>query len=94
MKEDLLRGVYILRCSDGSLYTGWAMDVLARLEVHKSGKGAKYTRARKDSLEIVYFEPASGPSEALKREAAIKKMTHSQKERLIESEENKISIIK
>ena len=74
--------VYILRCGDGSLYTGIAVDVEKRLEKHASGKGAKYTRGR-GPLKLVYTEICSGHSEALKREAEIKSLTKGDKENLI-----------
>lgn len=74
--------LYILRCGDGSLYTGVAVDVQSRLEVHRSGKGAKYTRGR-GPLELVYTEVCASHSEALKREHAVKRMTRFDKEELI-----------
>lgn len=74
--------VYILRCGDGSLYTGIAVDVQARLEVHRSGKGAKYTRGR-GPLELVYTEAYPDKGTALKRELAIKAMTREGKLELI-----------
>ncbi len=70
--------VYILRCRDGSLYCGIATDVAARLEVHRSGKGAKYTRGR-GPLELVYTEQCADKSTALKRELEIKAMSRQQK---------------
>lgn len=74
--------LYILRCGDGSLYTGIAVDVQARLEQHRSGKGAKYTRGR-GPLELVYTEDCGTHSDALKREIAIKRLTKQEKEELI-----------
>lgn len=74
--------VYILRCKDGSLYTGITTDVQARLETHRSGKGAKYTRGR-GPLELVYTEDCEDKSQALKRERAIKALTRSEKLELI-----------
>ena len=74
--------VYILRCGDGMFYTGSTDDVERRLAVHRSGKGAKYTRGR-GPLELVYQEALPDRSSALRREAAIKKLTRAQKERLI-----------
>ena len=74
--------VYILRCGDGTFYTGSTDDVERRLAVHRSGRGAKYTRGR-GPLELVYQEPLPDRSSALRREAAIKKLTRAQKERLI-----------
>ena len=73
---------YILRCGDGTFYTGSTDDVERRLAVHRSGKGAKYTRGR-GPLELVYQEALPDRSSALRREAAIKKLTRAQKERLI-----------
>lgn len=73
--------LYILRCGDDSLYTGITTDVEARLEVHRSGKGAKYTRGR-GPLEVVYREECGSHSDALKREIAIKALTREEKERL------------
>lgn len=75
--------VYILRCGDGSLYTGIATDVEARLAVHRSGKGAKYTRGR-GPLELMYTESCADKSEALKRELQIKSLPRSKKLELIE----------
>lgn len=72
---------YILRCGDGSLYTGITTDVEARLEVHRSGKGAKYTRGR-GPLELVYREECGNHSDALKRELAIKALPRDEKEKL------------
>lgn len=74
--------VYILRCGDGSLYTGITTDVQARFEAHSSGKGAKYTRGR-GPLELVYTEQCPDHSAALKRELQIKTMTRKQKLALI-----------
>ena len=74
--------LYILRCGDGSLYTGITTDVEARLEVHRSGKGAKYTRGR-GPLELVYREQCEDHSHALKRELAVKSMTKEEKKKLI-----------
>ena len=74
--------VYILRCADDTLYTGWTTDVERRVETHNSGKGAKYTRARLP-VEIVYTEEFDNKVEAQRREYAIKKLTRAQKETLI-----------
>ena len=75
--------LYILRCGDGTLYTGITTDVEKRLEVHRSGKGAKYTRGRAP-LELVYREECGDHSAALKREAEIKKMSREEKLKLTE----------
>jgi len=74
--------VYILRCGDGSLYTGITDDVERRLAVHRSGKGAKYTRGR-GPLELVYTEAVPDKSAALRREIQIKGLKRQEKERLI-----------
>lgn len=75
--------VYMLRCADGSLYTGWTNDLPRRVAAHQSGHGAKYTRGR-GPLELVYAESAASKEEALKREYAIKQLKHADKEKLIE----------
>lgn len=74
--------LYILRCADGSLYTGITTDVEKRLETHRSGKGAKYTRGR-GPLELVYSEECGDHSAALKREHEIKKLSRQEKEKLL-----------
>ena len=74
--------LYILRCGDGTLYTGITTDVEKRLEAHRTGKGAKYTRGR-SPLELVYREECGDHSAALKREIEIKKLSREEKERLI-----------
>ena len=76
--------LYILRCADGSLYTGITTDVEKRLAVHRSGKGAKYTRGR-GPLELVYREECGNHSDALKREWEIKRMPREQKLLLIQN---------
>lgn len=74
--------VYILRCADGTLYTGCTNDLARRLRTHNAGKGAKYTRARLP-VELVYAEEAADKSQALRREAAIKALPRSKKLKLI-----------
>ena len=74
--------LYILRCGDGTLYTGITTDVEKRLEQHRSGKGAKYTRGR-GPLELVYREELEDHSQALKREFALKTLKLPQKEIMI-----------
>lgn len=76
--------VYILRCGDGTLYCGSTNDVERRLEAHRSGKGAKYTRSR-GPLELFYCEEVSSHSDALKRELAIKRLSRQKKLELIAS---------
>lgn len=70
--------VYMLRCKDGSLYTGWTNDVAHRFAMHSAGKGAKYTRGR-GPLELVYTEELPDKESALKRECAIKRLAREQK---------------
>ena len=77
--------LYILRCKDNTLYTGITTDVEKRLEAHRSGKGAKYTRGRAP-LELVYRESCGSHSDALKREAEIKKFSRQAKELLVKSQ--------
>ena len=74
--------LYILRCKDNTLYTGIATDVEKRLEAHRSGKGAKYTRGR-GPLELVYRECCGNHSQALKRELQVKALSKEEKQRLI-----------
>ena len=75
--------LYILRCRDGSLYTGITTDVQTRLEAHRAGKGAKYTRGR-GPLELVYSENCGDHSTALKREFQVKALPRAEKMKLIE----------
>ena len=74
--------LYILRCGDGSLYTGITTDVPRRLEAHRQGKGANYTRGR-GPLELVYQETCGTHSDALKRELEVKALPRAQKEQMI-----------
>lgn len=74
--------VYILQCKDRSLYTGITTDVARRLEEHKEGTGSRYTRARGAS-RMLYSEEYPDRSAALKREAAIKRLSRDQKLRLV-----------
>ena len=74
--------VYILRCGDGTLYTGCTNDLPRRLQAHQSGRGAKYTRSRLP-VELVYQEAVPDRSAALRREAAIKRLDRRWKLALI-----------
>lgn len=77
--------IYIIKCSDKTLYTGYTNDLEKRIETHNSGKaGAKYTRARRP-VKLVYSEQFETKSEALKREWVIKKMTREEKLELIKN---------
>jgi putative endonuclease len=70
--------VYIVRCADGTLYTGWAVDVARRVEAHNAGRGARYTRLH-GPVELVYAEQVPTRGEALKRELAIKRYPRAKK---------------
>ena len=74
--------VYMLRCGDDSLYTGYTNDVERRLQVHQSGKGAKYTRSRLP-VSLAYREELPSRSAAMRREAALKKYTRAEKLELV-----------
>ena len=78
--------VYILRCADGTLYTGCTNDLSRRLAAHNAGKGAKYTRSRRP-VELVYREEVPDKSAALRREAAIKGLSRGEKLALIQRSE-------
>ncbi len=75
--------VYILRCKDDSLYTGWTNNLEKRIKAHSDGKGAKYTKARLP-VELAYFEEYENKIDAMRREYAIKKMKRKEKLMLIE----------
>jgi len=77
--------VYIVRCADGTLYTGWTNNLDERIKTHNEGTGAKYTRSRLP-VALVYQETFDDKKTALKREFAIKKLTKAQKEKLIRPE--------
>lgn len=74
--------LYMLRCADGTLYTGITTDVEKRFQAHTQGRGAKYTRGR-GPLNLVYREVCGTHSDALRREAAVKKLSRAEKEALI-----------
>jgi putative endonuclease len=74
--------VYILKCSDGTFYTGWTTDVHRRCLVYNQGKGAKYTRSRLP-VEVQYWVECDTKSEAMKREIVIKNLCKTQKKELI-----------
>lgn len=76
--------VYILRCADGTLYTGCTNDLPRRLKAHQSGRGARYTRSRLP-VALAYREEAADKSAALRREISIKRMTRREKLALIEA---------
>ena len=74
--------VYMVKCKDGSFYTGWTTNLESRLEAHNKGRGAKYTKGR-SPVELLYLEVFDDKISALKREAGIKKLSRSKKELLI-----------
>lgn len=73
---------YLLRCADRSLYCGWTNHLEERVKLHNAGKGAKYTRSRRP-VELAYYETYQTKEDAMKREAAIKKMKKPEKEALV-----------
>ena len=73
--------VYILRCKDGSYYTGHAKDVEKRFEMHKKGQGARYTRMHEPE-KLVYTEEFESRGEAMRRERQIKRFSHDKKQQL------------
>ena len=82
-----MNGVYILRCADGSLYTGWTNDVEARIKAHNEGRGgAKYTRSRRP-VTLVYWEDCGTKEQAMSREWHIKHLTREEKLALIAGQE-------
>ncbi|RDI71671.1 GIY-YIG nuclease family protein [Halopelagius longus] len=74
--------VYVLRCADGSLYTGYTTDVERRVAEHDAGEGAKYTRGR-TPVELVHAESFDSKSEAMSREYEVKQFSRRRKERLV-----------
>mgnify|MGYP001131901535 CR=1 FL=1 len=74
--------VYIVKCNDGTYYTGWTTDLEERIRKHNRGVASAYTRARLP-VKLIYYEESQSKSDALKREYAIKKMAKKDKERLI-----------
>lgn len=85
--------VYVLRCGDNTLYTGWTNDIKKRLTAHSQGRGAKYTRGR-GPLYLVHLEVLQDRSEAKRRENQIKRMTRTQKLFLIRQTETETEELK
>lgn len=73
---------YMLRCGDGSYYTGWTNNLVRRIHMHQKGKGGKYTRSHLP-VHLVYFECYNDPHEARTREPAIKKLSREEKDELV-----------
>ena len=84
MSESKKHYAYMLKCADNSIYSGYAVDPYKRVVVHNSGKGAKYTRARRP-VQLAYFEEFNNKTDALKREREFKKYTHAEKQKIIEN---------
>jgi putative endonuclease len=80
--------VYILLCMDGSFYTGYTNDLQERTRQHENGKGAKYTKSHRPQ-KVAYVEVFGSRSSAMKREKAIKKLSHQQKRELVSSQSKK-----
>ena len=78
----MMNYTYIVRCADGTLYTGWTNDLEKRMKAHNEGMGAKYTRSRRP-VELVYSEEHETKEEAMSREYRIKRMSRQQKMELI-----------
>lgn len=73
---------YMVRCKDGTIYTGWTTMLERRISEHNSGKGAKYTKSRRP-VELIYYEENPSKQQAMRRECEIKKMTRKQKMELV-----------
>ncbi len=87
MAENAACYCYILKCADGTYYTGWTSDPIRRLGQHNQGSASRYTRARLP-VEMVYLEPQPSRSAAMKRERAIKALSRRQKQALIVSSQS------
>jgi len=74
--------VYLLRCNDGTIYTGWTYDVTQRVRAHQNGRGARYTRIHRP-VELIYHERLSSRRAAMRREIEIKKMSRKRKLALV-----------
>ena len=82
--NDVINYTYIVKCADGSLYTGWTNHIEERIRAHNEGRGAKYTRSRRP-VELVYLKTFETKEQAMSCEYRIKKLTRKQKMALIES---------
>ena len=74
--------MYLVKCADGTLYCGWTNCLERRMEAHNSGNGAKYTKSWRP-VSLVYYEEFATREEAMRREAAVKRLSRRQKEELI-----------
>ena len=79
--------MYLLRCTDGTLYCGWTNHLEARVEAHNAGKGAKYTKSRRP-VALVYWETFDTKQQAMQREWAVKQLSRAEKLKLIESRQS------
>ncbi len=86
----MIWSVYIILCTDNTLYTGITLDVFRRFKQHETGQGAKYFRGRQPK-QLVYLEPGHNRSTATKREIDLKKLSRLEKAKLIESDSNKLA---
>ena len=82
--------VYMLRCRDGSLYTGWTNDLDKRVKTHQSGQGGRYTRSRLP-VKLVYFETYPTKQEAMRREWELKRLSKAEKEKLVRGDHSPLS---
>ena len=80
-----MNSTYIVKCSDGTLYTGWTNDLDRRMKAHNDGKGAKYTKSRRPVV-LAYFECFETKEEAMRREYEIKRLTRKEKMKLIRTD--------
>jgi putative endonuclease len=85
--------VYIMLCSDGTFYTGYTKNVEERAKLHLNGKGAKYTKSHPPT-KVSYIETFTSRSEAMRRERAIKKLSHQQKQELVDSQKERTKLVK
>ena len=83
--ENEMNYTYIVRCSDGTLYTGWTNNLEKRIKDHNSGKGAKYTKSRRPVV-LAYYEEFETREEAMRREWEVKRLTRAQKLRMIKAD--------
>ncbi len=87
---DGINYTYIVKCRDGTLYTGWTNDLDKRMKAHNSGEGAKYTRSRRP-VELVYYESFPVRREAMRREWEIKQLTRKEKLALVKKFDNHLT---
>ncbi|MEI6066353.1 MAG: GIY-YIG nuclease family protein [Methylococcaceae bacterium] len=87
----MIWSVYIILCTDNTLYTGITLDVSIRFKQHATGQGAKYFRGGRLPKQLVYLETGHNRSSATKREIDLKKLSRVKKAKLIESGSNKLT---